>query len=79
MTPPAANPKLVVPNTAGPPKVRKFTFEEYCTYEDGTDNRYELVNGYLQLMSSPAAWHVLVCEFLLKMLQCSSSWNSSRL
>ncbi|NET33778.1 MAG: Uma2 family endonuclease [Cyanothece sp. SIO1E1] len=29
---------------------RKLTFEEYLAYDDGTDNRYELVDGELVLL-----------------------------
>ena len=65
MTPPAATSKTVVQPGADPPQPRQFTFEEYCTYEDGTDNRYELVQGYLQLMSPPAGLHIVICEFLV--------------
>ncbi len=48
-----------------PPQPRIFTFEEYCCYEDGTDDRYELVEGYLQLMAPPAGLHIIICEFLV--------------
>lgn len=30
----------------------KLTFEEYLAYDDGTDNRYELVDGELVMSSS---------------------------
>ena len=26
-----------------------YSFEEYVTYDDGTDNRYELIDGKLEL------------------------------
>jgi Uma2 family endonuclease len=29
---------------------KKLTFEEYLTYSDGTDTRYDLVNGELVAM-----------------------------
>ncbi len=29
----------------------KRTFEQYLTYDDGTDNRYELVRGLVLLMN----------------------------
>jgi len=29
---------------------KTYSFEEYLAYDDGTDNKYELVNGKLQLM-----------------------------
>ncbi len=65
MTPPAANSTISVQKGSELPQPRKFTFEEYCTYEDGTGNRYELVNGYLHLIAPPTSWHFLVCEFLV--------------
>ena len=34
-----------------------LTFEEYLTYDDGTDNRYELVNGELVMVPLPTADH----------------------
>ena len=65
MTPPAITSKTATKPESGPPQPRQFTFEEYCDYEDGTDNRYELVQGYLRLMTSPAGLHILICEFLV--------------
>ena len=65
MTPPAVTAKTTIKPGSDPPQPRQFTFEEYCDYEDGTDNRYELVQGYLQLMTSPAGLHILICEFLV--------------
>ena len=59
----SATPKPAVRPGADPP--RQFTFEEYCVYDDGTDNRYELVQGYLQLMSPPAGLHIIICGFLV--------------
>ena len=65
MTPPAVTPQTAAQTGVDPPPARQFTFEEYCTYEDGTDNRYELVQGYLQLMSPPAGLHITICDFLV--------------
>ena len=65
MTSPPANPKTAVKPETELPQPRQFTFEEYCAYDDGTDNRYELVQGYLRLMTSPAGLHILICEFLV--------------
>ena len=59
----SATPTPAVRPGADPP--RRFTFEEYCVYDDGTDNRYELVQGYLQLMSPPAGLHIVICGFLV--------------
>lgn len=41
-----------------------FTFEEYLAYDDGTDNRYELVDGRLELMNPPTFRHLLIVDFL---------------
>ncbi len=65
MTPPAVNSKSAVQLVSGLPQPRKLTFEEYCIYEDETDNCYELVQGYLQLMTSPAGLHIVICDFLM--------------
>ncbi len=43
---------------------QKFTFEEYLAYEDGTDTRYELVDGELIPMSVGTGIHALIIEFL---------------
>jgi len=42
----------------------KLTFEEYLTYNDGTDNRYELEEGELILMNPPTFDHGLIIHFL---------------
>jgi Uma2 family endonuclease len=34
---------------------KKLTFEEYLDYDDGTDNRYELVDG--ELVALPSSWY----------------------
>ena len=44
--------------------VQKLTFEEYLTYEDGSDTRYELVNGELIPMSVGHIVHADIIEFL---------------
>ena len=41
-----------------------LTFEDYLAYEDGTDNRYELVDGQLVLMNPPRTEHLLIAKFL---------------
>lgn len=45
---------------------RLFTFEEYLSYEDGTDNRYELVNGELVPMNPPIGKHARIARFLFR-------------
>jgi Uma2 family endonuclease len=41
-----------------------FTFEEYLAYDDGTDNRYELVDGRLELINTPTFRHLLIAKFV---------------
>jgi Uma2 family endonuclease len=41
-----------------------YSFEEYMTYDDGTDNRYELIDGKLELMNPPTFRHLLVAKFI---------------
>lgn len=43
---------------------RLYSFEEYLTYDDGTDNRYELVDGKLELMNPPTFRHLLISDFI---------------
>lgn len=43
---------------------KRLTFEEYLTYNDGTDNRYEFVNGELVLMPPPTGQHADIVDFL---------------
>lgn len=43
---------------------QKLTFEEYLNYNDGTDNRYEFVDGELLLMNPPIGSHALILFFL---------------
>lgn len=41
-----------------------LSFEEYLIYDDGTDSRYELVDGVLMLMNPPTGQHSLILKFL---------------
>lgn len=43
---------------------RELTFEEYLAYDDGTDTRYELVDGRLVPMNPPRGRHVKVTKRL---------------
>ncbi len=43
---------------------QKLTFEEYLAYHDGTDTRYELVDGELLPMSLGTGKHGAITEFL---------------
>lgn len=44
--------------------LQRLTFEEYLTYDDGTDNRYELVNGELVLVPPAIGQHADIVDFL---------------
>jgi Uma2 family endonuclease len=50
---------------------QKLTFEEYLTYEDGTDTRYELVDGELIPMSLGTGKHGSVIRFLVNQFENS--------
>ncbi|MDJ0636077.1 MAG: Uma2 family endonuclease [Xenococcaceae cyanobacterium MO_188.B29] len=41
-----------------------YSFVEYLKYEDDPDNRYELVDGKLELMNPPTFRHILICDFI---------------
>ena len=41
-----------------------LSFEEYLNYDDGQDNRYELVLGKLEIMNPPTVRHFLIAKFL---------------
>ncbi len=41
-----------------------LTFEDYLAYDDGTDKRYELVNGDLVEMNPPTGKHAKMARFL---------------
>jgi Uma2 family endonuclease len=43
---------------------QKLTFEEYLNYDDGTDTRYELVDGELAAISLGIGKHGGIAEFL---------------
>ncbi|MEM8502976.1 MAG: Uma2 family endonuclease [Cyanobacteria bacterium P01_D01_bin.1] len=47
---------------------QKLTFEEYLVYEDGTDTRYELVNGELVAIGVGKGIHAFVINFLAAQL-----------
>lgn len=46
----------------------KLTFEEYLSYNDGTDNRYEFVEGRLVAMPPATGWHEEIILWLLMRL-----------
>ncbi|CAN1208971.1 Putative restriction endonuclease domain-containing protein [Tumidithrix helvetica PCC 7403] len=49
--------------TASPSKL--MTVEEYLSYDDGTDTRYELVNGELVKMPTESFGNLNIAKFLL--------------
>ncbi len=50
---------------------QKLTFEEYLTYEDGTDTRYELVDGELIPMSLGTGKHGAIIRFIVNQFENS--------
>jgi Uma2 family endonuclease len=44
--------------------IQQLSFEEYLTYDDGTETRYELVNGLLEPRNSPTFRHVFITQFV---------------
>jgi Uma2 family endonuclease len=43
---------------------RRMSLEEYLTYDDGTDTRYELVDGVLVAMGAESTINTLIASFL---------------
>ncbi|MEG5139714.1 MULTISPECIES: Uma2 family endonuclease [unclassified Microcoleus] len=50
---------------------QKLTFEEYLTYEDDTDNRYELINGELITLPPESGPNNFIANYLLFTLASS--------
>jgi Uma2 family endonuclease len=48
-----------------PTLVKIMTMEEYLAYDDGTDTRYELVNGELLEMSTESQGNISIAKYLL--------------
>lgn len=48
---------------------RKLTFEEYLAYNDGTDTRYELVDGELVPVSLGTGNHRAIIRFLVQQVE----------
>jgi len=38
-------------------KINKFTYADYCTWDDGNSQRWELIDGEVYAMASPGANH----------------------
>jgi Uma2 family endonuclease len=47
----------------------QLTFADYITYDDGTDNQYELEDGALILMNPPIGLHALIIRYLSNVLE----------
>jgi Uma2 family endonuclease len=45
---------------------RRMTLQEFLTYDDGTDRRYELVDGVLVEMGTEATINIKIAFFLIK-------------
>ena len=54
------------------PTTKKITFEEYLNYDDGTNNRYELVNGELVLMPPASFLHSDIIDFIADLFKALS-------
>lgn len=39
------------------PAIRRMTLEEFLSWDDGTDTRYELIDGFPVAMAPPAEAH----------------------
>jgi Uma2 family endonuclease len=48
---------------------KTYSFEEYLAYNDGTDNKYELVDGELKLMPTASGLHALILVFIYDILR----------
>lgn len=55
--------EIVTLATASPSKL--MTLEEYLSYDDGTDTRYELVNGELVKAPTESYGNISIAKFLL--------------
>ncbi len=63
--------------------IQKLTFAEYLTYHDGTDTRYELVDGELIPMSLGTGKHGAIAKFLERIYddeiaQMGRNWTAQR-
>jgi Uma2 family endonuclease len=47
---------------------KRLTFEEYLEYDDGTDTRYELVDGELVPMAPASPIHIAIIRFVFLQL-----------
>ena len=50
--------------TTAKPPTSLYSFEEYLQWDKDPDNRYELIDGKLELMNPPTFRHILICDFI---------------
>ena len=60
-----------------------LTFEEFLDYDDGTENRYELIDGVTVAMPEPARLHQSIARYLDQVIgnaieQKGENWESVR-
>jgi Uma2 family endonuclease len=48
------------------PAIQQLSFEEYLAYDDGTETRYELVNGQLEPTNPPTFRHLFISQFIVQ-------------
>jgi Uma2 family endonuclease len=48
------------------PAIRQLSFEEYLACDDGTEARYELVNGQMEPMNPPTFHHLFISQFIVQ-------------
>jgi Uma2 family endonuclease len=69
-------------SAASKPVERPMTVAEFLAYDDGTDARYELVNGALVAMNPPAVRHAILCQNVGRALDrqlrppCVALWSA---
>jgi Uma2 family endonuclease len=60
-----------------------MTVAEFLAYDDGTDTRYELIDGELVAMNPPAARHAIICHNIGRSLEgqlrppCRAIWSAA--
>lgn len=55
--------------------ITKISFAEYLNYDDGTNNRYELVNGKLVLMPPASFLHSDIIDFIADLIKTIAREN----
>jgi Uma2 family endonuclease len=53
------------------PVVRRMTLDEFLSWEDGSDTRYELIDGVPVAMAPPARAHGILCARLAAALEAA--------